>query len=149
MKLTLTIALLTLLFGAATPALQSASQDPRFTVKMDPPPDEDSIESDFTITNQSSVSITAVLVACDTRPAATVIRDLSAASQTASLRMIFRNFFSENHQIEMHRPDFLSMHCKQHSSVRAVLIKDGTSFGEPNWVNEIIQARLYNWQKSG
>jgi hypothetical protein len=150
MKLTLTIALLTLLFGAATPALQSASQDPRFTVKMDPPPDEDSIESDFTITNQSSVSITAVLVACDTRPAANgdprFIRGLADSVIENDFSELF---FGESTTIEMHRPDFLSMHCKQDSSVRAVLFKDGTSFGEPNWVNEIIQARLYNWQKSG
>ena len=129
-------------------APQTGSQDPRFTVKMQEDP-EDSIESKFTITNQSQIPITAVIIACDRRvPAGRppgYVRYQTDSVIDDSLQIAYQE--SSNFIVRL--PDFVSMTCKQDSSVRALLFADGSSFGETEWVNEILQRRQSAWKSIG
>ncbi|HEY4838684.1 MAG TPA: hypothetical protein VIH72_08760 [Candidatus Acidoferrales bacterium] len=138
MQLVLTT--LAFLLAALSAAPQSTTTDPRFTVKMEVDP-EYTIESKFTITNQSQIPITAVLIACDSRvppgrpPGYVRYRTDSLIGDSVQI------LYQESTILKIHRPDFVSMTCKQDFSVRAVLFSDGSSFGESTWVDEILQRR--------
>lgn len=141
----ITLAFFAVLLTATTAPAQSVSPDPRFAVKMQKD-SEDSIASKFTITNQSQIPITAVLIACDDPFSADgpprYVRSLSDTVIDDSFQIAYQ----ESSTFAVHTPDWASMTCKQGSSVRAILFADGSSFGGSEWVNEILQQRQFTWK---
>jgi hypothetical protein len=137
------LALLTFLAGPGVPTPQDPSQDPRFTVRMEPDPKGEFYGYVFTISNQSQTPITAVLIACDVAP-----------TESGEARYSYRyedNVFGmaeipyqESTKMEVHHPkgwleELFS--CNRDSSVKAVLFADGSSFGEGEWTEKILRVR--------
>jgi hypothetical protein len=127
------------LLAASSAAPQTTTPDPRFTVKMEVDP-EDTIESKFTITNQSQIPITAVLIACDGRHSPGIPPHYVRYRTDSLIDDSVQILYQESTIFKVHRPDFVSMTCNQ-DSLRAVLFADGSSFGESIWVDEILKRR--------
>ncbi|HUK31653.1 MAG TPA: hypothetical protein VLV89_11110, partial [Candidatus Acidoferrum sp.] len=136
------------LTGSVVPAHQDASQDPRFTVELAPDPVDEFYGYVFTITNQSRVPISAVIIACGTSP-----------SESGAPRYVYLyeyNAFGmaeipylESGNFEVHRPEswgYIQMSCNQDTSVKAILFADGSSFGESEWAEKILHMRAYALQ---
>jgi hypothetical protein len=137
------IAFLALLASPAVATVQDASQDPRFTVKMEPDPMGEFYGYVFTISNQSQTPISAVLIACDT-----------SATESGAPRYVYHyedNVFGmaeipyqESRSMEVRHPEgWMHQHfsCKENSSIKAVLFVDGSSFGASEWTEKILHKR--------
>lgn len=137
------VALLAFLAGPGVASPQDSSQDPRFTVKMEPDPKGEFYGYVFTISNQSQIPISAVLIACDTSP-----------SENGAPRYVYLyedNVFGmaeipyqESTSMEVRHPEgWMHQHfsCKENSSIKAVLFVDGSSFGASEWTEKILHKR--------
>jgi hypothetical protein len=140
------LVLFALLFATATVVPQDASQDPRFSTKVETAPDGRKMLS---ITNRSQVPITAFIIQGESNgsdgSASKSGRFFDSASGLPS-SLPSAILPEETKSIMVQGPPRKPDNTVGTYSLRAVLFEDGTSYGDEESVARILRAREFLWR---